>query len=368
MIAYWTMFSLPVLAILVGRPKSNHRSLAFWTIVVVAYSFFIGLRYDVGGDWTSYLVHYDRMSNVPFAKVFLEKDAGYAALNWLSNKVSGQVYLVNFVCGVILMLGVVSFSRRQPFPCLALLVAVPYMIIVVGMGYTRQSAALGFELLAIVALIDGRFYRFALLIICGALFHKSAVILLPLAALASTRKRLWTWTWVAVVSYVMVSLILYEHKDYLWHHYVERSRVSEGGGIRVAMNAVPSLIFLLFRERFAFNDYENKLWTWIAWFSLTCIPLVFFASTAVDRVALYFMPMQLLIFARVSQVVSIRFYRPLIRWGVVAGYALVLFVWLNFASHAFAWLPYQNRFFNEKKDHTFRQHRMVSLQLPPGVG
>ncbi len=346
MTVYWIMFAIPVLVILIGLPKDNPKACVFWTLIVLLYSFLTGLRYDVGGDWLNYLGHYDRMFNVPFEKVLLEKDLGYAALNWMSNRVEGKVYLVNFLCASVLMIGVVSFSRRQPLPCLALLVAVPYMIVVVGMGYTRQAAALGFELLALVALMDGRFLRFTTLIILGALFHKSAVILLPLAALASTRKRLWTWTWVGVVSCVMFSLILYEQTDYLWYHYVERGRVSEGGGIRVAMNVVPSIIILIFRERLAFNEYERKLWTWIALFSLACMPLVAFASTAVDRVALYFMPIQLLVFSRVNHIIVERFYRPLIRWGVVIGYALVLFVWLNYASHAFAWLPYQNWLFN----------------------
>ncbi len=28
--------------------------------------------------------------------------------------------------------------------------------------------------------------------------------------------------------------------------------------------------------------------------------------------------------------------------GILLGYAAVLFVWLNFATHAFCWVPYQN--------------------------
>ena len=35
------------------------------------------------------------------------------------------------------------FVRRQPMPWLGLLVAIPYLVIVVGMGYSRQAIALG---------------------------------------------------------------------------------------------------------------------------------------------------------------------------------------------------------------------------------
>ncbi len=46
------------------------------------------------------------------------------------------------------MSGLVQFCRKQPLPWLALAVAAPFIIIVVGMGYTRQSVALGFILLS----------------------------------------------------------------------------------------------------------------------------------------------------------------------------------------------------------------------------
>lgn len=339
MAVYWFMFIMPVMAML-APPAQPNLARWFWLSLGVTFTLLIGFRFQVGGDWFSYIQHYDRMIGVPFWDVLDQKDPGYAALNWLSGLVGGEVYLVNLICGAILMAGVIAFARRQPLPLVALLVAVPYLIVVVGMGYTRQATAMGFELLALVALMDGRLRRFVLFIICGALFHKSAVILLPLAALASSQRRLWTWSWVGIVSMVMVALILAEHQEHLWHHYVERGRASEGGGIRVAMNALPAFLFLLFRNRLAHNDHERKLWTWISIFALACIPLVGAASTAVDRVALYFMPIQILVFSRIA-LIGPRFYRPMVRWGVVLGYALVFWVWLNYASHAYLWIPYR---------------------------
>lgn len=35
------------------------------------------------------------------------------------------------------------FARSQPDPWLAVLVAVPYLVIVVAMGYSRQAVAIG---------------------------------------------------------------------------------------------------------------------------------------------------------------------------------------------------------------------------------
>lgn len=338
---YWMMFAIPALALLSPYRAAPSLARGLWLIVATIFAVVIGLRYEIGADWFAYVEHYERTIGISFWDALETNDPGYAAVNWLSAQVSGDVYLVNLACGALLMSGLVAFARRQPLPWLALLVAVPYLIIVVGMGYTRQSAAMGFVLLALVALTDGRLLRFAVLIACGALFHKSALLLLPLAALAGTRHQLWTWIWVTVTSAIMASLILIEYSEARWREYAEADLVSEGGGIRVAMNALPSLLFLLFRKRLGVNEYERRLWSWIALFSLASVPLVGLASTAVDRVALYFMPIQMLVFSRLHRLAATRLYRTQIILGVATGYALVEWVWLTFASHAPYWVPYR---------------------------
>lgn len=341
MLVYWMMFAVPALALLSPHRAAPSLARGMWLAVAAIFAVLIGLRYEVGGDWLPYVEHYNHATEVSFLDALGTSDPGYAALNWLSAQVSGDVYLVNLVCGAFVMSGIVTFARRQPLPWLALLAAVPYVIIVVAMGYTRQSVALGFELLALVALTDGRILRFVVLIVFAALFHKSAVLLLPLAALASTHHRLWTGIWVTLTSVMMVSLILVEHQEALWRDYVEAGMESEGGGIRVAMNVFPSLLFLLFRNRLVENKHERQLWNWIALFSLASVPLVGLASTAVDRVALYFIPIQMLVFSRLHRLVDTRLYRTEIVLGVITGYALVQWVWLTFASHAPYWVPYR---------------------------
>ncbi len=65
-----------------------------------------------------------------------------------------------------------------------------------------------------------------------------------------------------------------------------------------------------------------------------------------DRVGLYMLPLQLVVFAYVPEVFGIKRGRnQLFVTGVIFYYGLVLFVWLNYATHAFAWLPYRNWLF-----------------------
>ena len=275
-------------------------------------------------------------------QVLLGSDPGYYLINWVVAQFDGSIAWVNVACAIVLVTGVLSFARSQPLPWLAFFVAVPYLIIVVGMGYTRQSAALGFLLIGLVAIGNGRMKTFVIWVLFAATFHKSAVLLLPIAALASTSNRLWSFFWVGLVSLLASYFFILESVQDLWVSYVVADYQSQGGLIRVLMNGVPAILFLFFRRFFRLTTSEYKLWSWISLLSLICIPLVMLSSTATDRVALYLIPIQMFVFGRLPLIMEDLTLRGVIAFGVVCYYTLVQAVWLFFAHHAFAWLPYQN--------------------------
>jgi hypothetical protein len=309
---------------------------------MVLFVFLIGFRYQVGGDWGNYLFHFEVILYYTFDEVLSRSDPGYYVINWLIAKQDGSILWVNLICAVIVMRGVSVFARNQPLPWLALTSAVPYLLIVVAMGYTRQAAALGFALMGLAALGQNKTKQFVFWVIIGATFHKSAVLLLPIAAIAATRNKVWTFFWVSITAIAAAHFFVAEEVDRLWINYVEAGYHSQGGLIRVAMNIVPAVILLLYRKRIFYNPAERKLWLWMAILSLSCVPLVLISSTAVDRVALYFIPIQMFAFSRLPYLSRSKSDFEFLSFAVIAYYALVLFVWLNFAIHARYWLPYDN--------------------------
>lgn len=341
MLPYWLLFAIPSIAATIPVRASRSAAGFGWFVVGLIFTVLIGLRFEVGGDWGTYILHYRRTYGRSFWQALETNDPGYATLNWLSGQLNGDVLFVNLVSGAILMTGVIAFARRQPLSWLALVIAVPYLITVVAMGYTRQSIALGFELLALNAISERRNFRFVVLILLGALFHKTAVILLPLAALSSAKGRIWVSIWVGVTTLVALQFLLGESRDQLWTTYVERQMQSQGALIRVLMNVMPAILFLMFRKRFRLAGAENNLWFWISVIALICLVLVGQASTAVDRIGLYLIPIQMFVLSRFPLIFPDEQMRSVAKFGVVAYSAAVLFVWLNFATHAQYWLPYQ---------------------------
>ncbi|WP_062816438.1 EpsG family protein [Alcanivorax sp. NBRC 102024] len=344
MLPYWFFFLMPASVLLLNQPANARSRQLAWGAIWLFFTLAIGLRHQVGGDWFAYSRILDQQSLKSLWEVLQGEDPGYHLLCWVVAQSGGAIYWVNTVCGMLVMAGLVRFCRTLPLPWLALVVAVPYLIIVVGMGYSRQGAALGLLMLGLVSLRNGKMAGFIFWVVLGATFHKSAVLMLPVAALASTSNRIWSFVWGGVISLAAAYLFVFDSADRLWANYVEADMQSQGGMIRVLMNAVPAAIFLLLHRSFELKPNERKLWWWMSVLSMVCVPLVAISSTATDRVALYLIPVQLFVFSHLPFISRDPRFRGLITIGIIGYYALVQFVWLVFATHSFFWLPYQTLF------------------------
>lgn len=347
MLPYWLLFLLPI-ALAAGHrrplPGRGGRWSARWRIAFVVLVLLIGFRHQVGGDWGQYERHIAAAGRQSFLEAITSGDPAYSALNWWAAQMDMGPYLVNTVSALVFALGLIVFCRAQPRPWLALVVAMPYLVTVVAMGYTRQAVAIGLAMLGLAALSRRRVLRFAVCIALAALFHKSAVILMPLAILAATRNRLWTAFWVGMLSLVLYGLLLQDSVDALNRNYIEAEYDSAGAAVRIAMNALPAMLFLAFRGRFVMPAAERSFWTWMALAALVLVALLLVSpsSTAVDRIALYWIPLQLFVLSRVPHALSASPAHTSLWLALILVYsAAVLFVWLSFADHAVYWLPYR---------------------------
>ena len=338
---YWLMFLVPAWATLQSGRLKPEQARYMWFVVGLLFALVIGFRDHIGGDWGTYARHFRDVSNGSLGAALGRTDPGYYGLNWLVAYLGGDIHHLNFLCACVLMWGTVRFCRAQYSPWLALVAAVPYMLIVVGMGYSRQSVALGFALLGLEALGHRKVRSFVIWVCIGAAFHKSAVLLLPIAALASSRSRLMTGGLVALMTVLMYYLLLRDSTDALWQNYVEANYQSAGGLIRALMNMVPAVLFLLYRKRLAPDPAERKLWVLVSCLALSCLVVVQFSSTAVDRLALYLLPLQLFVFPRMPRLAPTVIKRTPLVLGVVVYYACVQYVWLNYGQNTYYWVPYK---------------------------
>ena len=349
---YWFVFSLAALAALNSSPqmrvrRDGTRALRLepvWIAVIAILTLMMGFRYQVGGDWYAYVRVFEAARFMTLEVALAQGDPGYWSLNYYVAQFGGTLVGVNLWAALAFSTGVVVFCRSLPRPWLAFAVAFPYLILVVGMGYARQGIALGLVMIGLVALGRGRFVWFLFWVIIAALFHKTAVVMIALGAASVNRKR---WLWLPIIGMAGVGAylaLLADDMDRLVAGYITASYESQGAMIRLGMNLVPAVLLLLLRRRFVVSDVEWRFWTVAALVSVALFAALMAGvpSTALDRLGLYLLPLQLFVFAHLPDALGRHGGRnTALVAAIIAFYALVLFVWLNFAANARGWIPYQ---------------------------
>jgi hypothetical protein len=340
---YWFAISLPVLGIFAPWRLNPRSQRIMWALVLVGFTCFVGLRDMTGGDWNSYQESYYRFGAWPF-RWLLEKprDPAYYWPAWLLYRMGLPIQFMNFFCASVLIAGVVRFCRSLRFPWVGFLAAVPYLIIVVGMGYTRQATAIGLVLCALVELGRDNKYRYVFFILAAAAFHRTAVGLLPIMALVTARNRMWTIFWAGILVVLAGWLFLFDSVQAMYTSYVvsQYSEAADGAPLRIGMGAIPSVFFLLLRNRFGLDRNTRRLWTVMCVLALAFVPLLLVSYTAVDRFALYFLPVQIFVSSALMSLPRSAQARTGMALAIVGYYLLVFFVWSHFAGNAFRWFPY----------------------------
>jgi hypothetical protein len=309
----------------------------------LAISLLIGLRYEVGGDWFAYMRMYSSAENVDLFSTLLQGDPGYQFINWIVIRAGLGVWAVNLVCGAIFAWGLFKFATRQANPWLTITVAIPYLVIVVAMGYTRQAVAIGLILAGLSDIGRGSLLRFAIYCVLAVLFHKSAIVVLPVVALSAKQNRFVTILLILSLAVFLYYSLVAPSLDRLVTNYIDAGYQSSGAGIRVAMNLPPAFVFLLLNRRFGLPEMQRRLWRNFSIAAVVCLAMLLLSSssTAVDRIALYVIPLQLFVFSALPAIVSGSRTRTVLILLVVSYSFAVEFVWLNYADNAGEWLPYQ---------------------------
>lgn len=345
MLPYWFLFALIAFGAALDGPGRHQSGRArtdpalFFAAVLIAVM--IGVRYHVGGDWWTYQRYYNFAALASFGQMFGLDDVGYQLLNWVVAHLGAGIWLTNLVCGIVFAWGLVALARTQPYPWLSVLIAVPYLIIVVAMGYSRQGVAIGILMAGIASLTRNRsILRYTLYVAAAALFHRTAVVGLPLLLLGGRRNLLGNALIVVGGSVLLFDVLLASSVDHFVTAYVTQQMTSQGAAVRVTMSLVPAVLFLVYRRRLGFTPDEEHIWRNLSYAALALLVALFAtsASTVVDRLALYILPLQLAVLPRIAgPIVSVRLGK-----GLIIAYCLAIqFVWLNYAENSLYWIPYR---------------------------
>ena len=359
MIPYYLFFFITALAVVFESNQENNnnsprnREISFLgCIFLFIASLFIGTRLHVGADYDLYSLNFDNLLSNNFYDLFfstssyLARDIGYEFISLLAKNLNLGFEAATLIAGFLFSLGLVKFCFTLSRPWLALLVSIPYVVIVIAMGYMRQGVAIAFLMWAISYLIEEKKIEYFALLFIGALFHKTAAIFIFLSALVFNEDR-----FKAIILFILFFPLLYvliiaETIADLSNNYISLNQQSGGAFIRLLLTFTSGVLYFFFIYEKSSDLTEKKIWMWFSIFSFVLLALYFLisSSTAVDRIALYLVPLQIYVFSTLPDNLTSKEGARNFLWVffVMSVFLVVLIIWLTFGAHASYWLPYQS--------------------------
>jgi hypothetical protein len=379
MSTYWVVFFVPAFLALIGNKRERNiwseystKIDLLWLSVMIALTILIGFRFYVGGDWGNYYWQVERATGAPFSEAFaLRGDPLFALLNWLSGNLGFGVYGVQIISGLVFSFGLIKLCLTLPRPFLGLTVAIPYLVFVAALGYSRQGLSIGICMYALTLLSKEKKLYFLILILIAASVHKSAIILLPMLGMYSKQNKIITLLWLVGSSAIAFFVFIYSYIEFLVFAYLESEYNSRGALIRLLMGSICGLIFIIFTKKFKMQESEKKIWIFYSYAALILFLAMFVSpgSTALDRIGLYFIPLQLVVLSYLPELFDVKKkISQLLKFLIVSYCTMILMVWLFFSDSAFRWLPYKS-FLVEQVDYKklwfdYKDRRQGEVNFP----
>lgn len=346
MTIYLSIFGAFVLLAITKQWKPDRYGF-FAASVAIFLTIFIGFRYFVGVDWVTYEIIFLDIYRMSLLQALTYGDSGYSLINWSVAQFGGQVWHVNLICAGLFSTALVLFCGCLPRPGLALAVAVPTLIVVTAMGYTRQATAIACVMIAFWQFRGGVSWRWLAWLLVAVLFHRSAIIVLPLFLVSSSRQ--W-WVGVAfggaIVSILLFSVI-FQNLDAVLSLYFEGGIESSGALPRVAIGSLVGLAYFAIRGNNVFGERQVLVRN-IAIAMIALLPIFFIipSNTVVDRIGILLVPFQSAILAGFSaSFVKQPILESVATLAIIAVYTAIFLVWLFVATFASYWVPYENVLF-----------------------
>lgn len=343
MATIWIYLAVLVLPALMASGEIEPRLRRSSTLLVGALLLaFIGLRREVGADWDTYLVIFRRAQGTDWLEALTLGDPGFMALNLLIARLDLGFGVVNLCAATVLTVGLLRLAGLQARPHLALLIALPVLVVIAGLSATRQSIALGLMCWALADYAVGRPRRAGFVLAAAPLMHWSALVLGPLIPHPLLRRWPPGWMFAAAGAGLgLLAAVVVLGTPALAAAY-HSAGVSAGALFRAVPTALTLAVYLALGDRLPGTAGEKRVLVGLAGLAGLTLALSLALPTAGDRMGFYAVPFQMMVLPRALDAISRPMWR-LAAHGAVASMVVVLLAgWLRLTPYAPCFAPYRS--------------------------
>mgnify|MGYP001261689797 CR=1 FL=1 len=368
MIEYYIIFSILSFLAYKEIHKPEKLNAYSYIFLILLFSIFIGLRNEIGCDWTAYknifnltkcttsdgTINLCNKFGIYNTLEYLKfKEIGFSSINLIISKFGGNLYFSNYFFSLLFVIPLLNFCSNLKRPFLAILVSYPYLITVIGIGTIRQAIAIAFLMVGINALNKNKIYKYYFFNSFSIIFHYSSLIFIFLPLLISPKRNIKLKKNKKFLFYLFLilglSLIIFNNNYFSYQlngylNYIEATSFKSPLMVW-SMISLPA-IFILKNYKDIKEEDENRFWKNYSIICILMIFLIFFNNIISLRLLLYFLPLKIYALSNLPQI-SIFKYFPTKAYLITFVISLsTLTVWLNFANHSYCYLPYKNLLLN----------------------
>ena len=339
----------------IGEFRINY----LWVSYLIFSLFIFGFRYQIGGDWNNYFaaflaisdgkLNYERTPDFNPEWVNLKnfKDAiFFYLLNLFVKEIFNSFIVFNIICSVIFLYAMNKFcSTLKTGKFLAYGLFTSYLVIVVHLGYVRQSLAISFLALSLSYYLKGKNFKPYIYFILSFLTH---IITSTFILIFINFKR--KFLLLACLIFIILIVFFAWDKINLYYYYYLGDGIhfqSRRAFARVILNIPFFILLFLFKNQLEITDKEKLFFITCAVMLLICLFLVFTnATTLADRISLQLILFQGYVLGKIYNSLRTKTFKNLfISCSFIYSYSQFI-GWVSTTKFITSWLPYKNIIFN----------------------
>ena len=299
--------------------KFNKKYADFLFILIFIYLLIlIGLKFEIGGDWINYLNIYSNINQKIFNSygnenydIFFKTEPVMILLFLLSP----NIFVFNLICALIFLIGLFTLISKFQDRFLALVISVPFLIILVAMGYQKQSVAIGLIMLVYYFYLNNNYKTFVFFCFVTIFSHYSSffLIIFIFYDLIFFKKFRISLLQLFLILFFVIIFLLFSN-DYVFriiiNNYLFDENKLESQGLipRLIVQFISIFLYLISYKLWKRNEILNRIIIFNIILTFMITPFATLFSTSIDRMLFYFMVLQLMVLANYNEIISLNKY------------------------------------------------------------
>lgn len=300
--------------------------------------FFIGFRYNVGGDFGIYEEYF--YFNYSAERNFYLFDLIFNIFRY--NKIPFNFLL--FTISLFCLYSLYNYSLNYKSFFLVLFASMPIIITILFMGYLKQGISFAFLLFALNSLYKKKNYQYYLYIILGSLFHLSLIIFLPLKLLVETqfnfKQIVLRIIFLIILTFIIYYIFYNELIIFIQGYLIDDTLISSGSIYRITINLLCGFVYVFSIKRIDDNLIIRKIFIFFFIASIVLFISNFYFPVFADRMNYYLIPLQLHLVGKIEKLFKTPIFLFISRSLVVILYFSIYLVWFNFGTFSHVWKNY----------------------------